>query len=211
MEDSGSLLLAGLEQLDLPADEKKVDRLLTFVELIEKWNKAYNLTAIRRKPDILRLHILDSLAVHPYLQGPRIIDIGTGAGLPGIPLAIFSQENSFTLLDSNSKKTRFVQQVLLDLKLENVEVRQARAEKFEPDGSRFDTVICRAFAGIEAIIDFSDHLLSENGILLAMKGQNPKEELIQLNRPFTVFPIKVPGVDANRCLVQIKKLKNTNG
>ncbi len=211
MGDSRSLLLAGLEQLELPVDEKQVDLLLTFVGLIEKWNKAYNLTAIRSRPDIVRLHILDSLAVRPYLKGPRIIDIGTGAGLPGIPLAIFSQENSFTLLDSNSKKTRFVQQAILDLKLENVEVRHARAEQFEPDDNRFDTVICRAFAGIEAIIDYSKHLLTENGILLAMKGQNPKEELNQLNRPFTVFPIKVPGVDADRCLVQIRKLNIRNG
>ena len=211
MGDSRSLLLAGLEQLGLPADNQKVDRLWAFAGLIEKWNNAYNLTAIRSRQDIVCLHILDSLAVHPYLQGPEIIDIGTGAGLPGIPLAIFSPENSFTLLDSNSKKTRFVQQVQLDLKLENVAVRHARAEQFEPDGNRYDTVICRALAGIEAIIDYADHLLSEHGILLAMKGQNPEEELNQLNRPFTVIPIKVPGVDADRCLVQIRNLNIQNG
>ena len=210
MGDHRNLLLSGLDSLGLPVEEEKVDMLLAFIQLIEKWNKAYNLTAIRNRLDIMRLHILDSLTVFPYLQGPRIIDIGTGAGLPGIPLAVFSEENRFTLLDSNAKKTRFVQQAVLELNLTNVEIRHSRVEKYKPD-RLFDTVICRALAETRDIIDFSDHLLSENGILLAMKGHYPKEELNQLTRESTVFPLKVPGVDAERCLVKIKKLNMTNG
>lgn len=210
MDDSRNILLSGLNSLGLPVEEEKIEALLAFIRLIEKWNKAYNLTAIRNWLDILRLHILDSLTAFSYLQGPRIIDFGTGAGLPGIPLAIFARENRFTLLDSNAKKTRFVQQAVLELNLTNVEIIHSRVEIYKPE-NLFDTVICRAFAEIRDIIDCSDHLLSENGILLAMKGHNPKRELNQLTRQATVFPIKVPGVDAERCLVKIKKPSINNG
>ena len=175
------------------------------MQLLEKWNKAYNLTAIRNKAAMIGLHLLDSLAVAPYIQGPRIIDIGTGAGLPGIPLAIYYPELQFTLLDSNAKKTRFVQQAILALGLKNVTVTHTRVEQYEPE-QNFDTVITRAFASLPDILKLTSHLLSEQGILLAMKGQTtdiPELEDAQT----TIIPIHVPDVDAERCLVKIQLTK----
>ncbi|TXK94350.1 16S rRNA (guanine(527)-N(7))-methyltransferase RsmG, partial [Methylococcaceae bacterium CS4] len=133
MDSSRTLLLAGIEQLGLEATTAQIDSLLNFVDLIEKWNKAFNLTAIRGRDEMLRLHILDSLAILPFITGNKIIDVGTGAGLPGIPLAIFMPNVQFTLLDSNSKKTRFVQQAILELQLQNVEVVHSRVEQLGRD------------------------------------------------------------------------------
>lgn len=199
-------LIAGLQILNLPVDEVKVALLLDFVLLIEKWNKVYNLTAIRNREEMIRLHILDSLAILPYLQGRRIIDIGTGPGLPGIPLAIFAQQFEFVLLDSNAKKTRFVQQALLELKLNNIDIRHKRVEDMQDD-KMFNTVLSRAFSSLQQFIKHAEHLLSPNGVMLAMKGQNPDAELQQIDNRFAVYPIRVPGIDAQRCLVQIQKSK----
>jgi 16S rRNA m(7)G-527 methyltransferase (EC 2.1.1.-) len=115
MENCRQILLQGMDELAIPIDAKQLELLLAFIKLIEKWNKAYNLTAVRQPEDMARLHILDSLAVLPFVKGQRVADIGTGAGLPGIPLAVFLPEVEFTLVDSNSKKTRFVQQAILEL------------------------------------------------------------------------------------------------
>lgn len=204
MEACRNILRQGLQQLTLPYDDKQIEQLLTFIKLIEKWNKAYNLTSVRDRQDMARLHILDSLAILPYVQGRRVADIGTGAGLPGIPLAIFLPQVEFTLLDSNSKKTRFVQQAALELKLKNVTVQHSRVEQFKPI-ERFSTVIMRAFASMENIINLTGHLLADNAVLLAMKGQTPEQELMQLTENYTVIPIVVPGIAAQRCLVQIKR------
>jgi 16S rRNA (guanine527-N7)-methyltransferase len=138
----------------------------------------------------------------PHIHGQSVIDIGTGAGLPGIPLAIYLPDIEFLLLDSNAKKTRFVQQVILELKLKNVHVIHSRAEDYQPEQG-FDTIITRAFASLPDIIKLTAHLLSHNGILLAMKGQIPQIELAQVNG--TVIPVKVPEVDAERCLVRITR------
>lgn len=196
--------MAGIEQLKLEATEVQVDLLLAFVKLIEHWNKAYNLTAIRDRNEMLRLHILDSLAVLPFITGQKIIDVGTGAGLPGIPLALFMPEVRFTLLDSNSKKTRFVQQAVLELKLSNVEVVHSRVEKLGREGE-YDAVLSRAFAGVAGIINLTDYLLQPKGVLIAMKGQVPEEELKQINRSYTVNSIVLPGVEAERCVLRINK------
>jgi len=177
--------------------------MLAFIDLIEKWNKAYNLTAIKNKQEMVALHLLDSLTVLPYLHGERIIDIGTGAGLPGIPLAICRPELSFTLLDSNAKKTRFVQQAVLELKLPNVEVRQSRVEDFHPD-TLFDTVITRAFAELAEIIKLTRHLLAKDGIILAMKGQFSETEIAKIKLPASVIPLQIPDVAAERNLIMIK-------
>jgi 16S rRNA (guanine527-N7)-methyltransferase len=195
-------LTAGLAALNLAVDEQKVWQLLAFISLIEKWNKAYNLTAIKTKQDMVSLHLLDSLTVLPYLQGRRIIDIGTGAGLPGIPLAICLPELSFTLLDSNAKKTRFVQQAVLELKLTNVEIYQSRVEDFRP-AELFDTVISRAFADMEVIVELTRHLLENGGLLLAMKGHCLEPELAKILASPAVIPVRIPGVDAERNLVLI--------
>ena len=202
MEACKKTLITGLESLDLPLDEDKIEQLMCFIKLLEKWNKAYNLTSIRNTEDMVRLHLLDSLAIIPFIEGKNVIDIGTGAGLPGIPLAIYLPSISFTLLDSNAKKTRFVQQVILELKLKNVSVCHNRVERYLPEVS-FNTVITRAFANLSDIVKLTGHLLSKNGIILAMKGQPPDEQYINFAKT-TLIPINVPGIPAKRCLVKMQ-------
>ena len=142
-------------------------------------------------------------------KGKSVADIGTGAGLPGIPLAVFLPEVDFTLLDSNSKKTRFVQQAVLELKLNNVTVEHSRVEEFQPQFV-FSTVILRAFAGMEKIILLTRHLLAEDAILLAMKGRKPAQELMEISETFKIIPVTVPGIEAERCLIRIER-ENHNG
>lgn len=202
MDKCREILSEGLAFLKLPADQEKLELLLKFIDLIAKWNKAYNLTAIRDKEEMARLHILDSLAVCPHLHGKRLIDIGTGAGLPGIPLAIYCPDMEFVLLDSNAKKTRFVQQAILELRLKNVSVLHSRVEDYQPTQG-FDTVVSRAFASMADIMKLTAHLLNKDGLLLAMKGQQPEEELAGLNRPYRIISLVVPQVEAERCLVCI--------
>lgn len=201
------LLISGLTALELSLSDYQIEQLLSFVRLIEKWNKAYNLTAIRNQEEMVNLHLLDSLAIVPFISGQRVIDIGTGAGLPGIPLAICLPDREFTLLDSNAKKTRFVQQAALELKLNNVTVCHHRAENYRPE-KLFDTVLTRAFASLADIVKLTAHLLAKDGALMAMKGLNPDEELAQLpaavSAKATIIPVRVPGLDIERCLVRIE-------
>jgi 16S rRNA (guanine527-N7)-methyltransferase len=203
MENCLQILQQGLKELNIPSDENKLESLLAFIKLIDKWNKAYNLTAVRNQEKMARLHMLDSLAVLPFIQGTQVADIGTGAGLPGIPLAIFLPDVEFTLVDSNSKKTRFVQQAILELKLQNVKVIHSRVEKFQSE-TLFTTVIMRAFSSLQNIIHLTEHLLTDQGILLAMKGQKPDKELDEISRPYSILPIQVPGIEAERCLIRIQ-------
>ena len=206
MEACRKILVSGIASLNLNVTDDQVDQLLAFIKLIEKWNKAYNLTAIRDREEMARLHILDSLAILPYVEGRRVIDIGTGAGLPGIPLAICLPKTEFTLLDSNAKKTRFVQQVVLELKLKNVEVCHSRAENFHPEKA-YDAVLTRAFASLSDMVKVTAHLLGKGGVLLAMKGQNLDAELAQIAGKTTVIPVSIPGTDAERCLVRIESFE----
>jgi len=203
MEDCRKILVSGIASLNLNVTGEQVDQLLSFIKLIEKWNKAYNLTAIRDREEMAKLHILDSLAIVPHIEGKRVIDIGTGAGLPGIPLAICLPEVGFTLLDSNAKKTRFVQQVVLELKLKNVEVLHSRVENYHPVQA-YDAVLTRAFASLPDIVKLTAHLLSRGGVLLAMKGQNLDAELAEITAKKSVISVSVPGVDVERCLVRIQ-------
>lgn len=196
-------LQAGLNDLNLILDSNQLDQLLTYIHLIEKWNKAYNLTAVRDIHEMVTTHLLDSIAILPYVQGVRIADIGTGAGLPGIPLAICRPDWQFTLVDSNSKKTRFVQQAILELKLRNVEVVHARVESLRP-AVAFDTVLCRAFASMPDIVHLCQHLLATSGQILAMKGQIPHEELTELSQSYRIISVSVPGIEAERCLVKME-------
>jgi len=204
MDNSRKILEQGLAEMQIPVSELQVDLLLAFVQLIEKWNKTYNLTAIRHREDMLRLHILDSLVLVPFVAGSKVADIGTGAGLPGIPLAILLPNQQFTLVDSNSKKTRFVQQAILELKLQNVEVKHSRVEELGQAGV-YDVVMSRAFASLSDIMQLTQYLLQAEGVLVSMKGHTPKEELDALGRQYQVDEIRVPGVDAERCVVQINK------
>ena len=203
MEDCRNILVSGTAALNLNVTEQQIEQLLAFINLIEKWNKAYNLTAIRNREEMVRLHILDSLAILHHLEGQRIIDIGTGAGLPGIPLAICVPESRFMLLDSNAKKTRFVQQVTLELKLKNVDVLHSRVENYRPEQA-YDSVLARAFASLADIVKLTAHLVGKNGVLLAMKGQNLDAELAEISAKNAVISISVPGTNVERCLVRIE-------
>jgi 16S rRNA (guanine527-N7)-methyltransferase len=178
----------------------------TYVQLLDKWNKTYNLTAIRDPKEMIPLHILDSLVIGPYLHGNRLIDIGTGPGLPGIPLALAYPEKTFFLLDSNGKKTRFLTHVQHTLGIKNITVLQERAENFKPS-ELFDSVLSRAFASLADMVTMTAHLCAPDGRFLAMKGQYPEEELNNLPAGFTVeavHPLQVAGLEAQRHLVVLR-------
>jgi len=187
-----------------------VKKLLHYLYLIEKWNRVHNLTSIRKPEDMLTHHIMDSLAVLPLLGGQRIADVGSGAGLPGIPIAVAKPNWQVLLIESSRKKAAFLQQVKLELKLKNTEVIVGRAEDFQPN-KKFNTVISRALCSLRNFIVLAEHLRDERSKesrLVAMKGINPEKEIRQLPANYyieEVFPIFVPGLDAKRHLVVIKK------
>ncbi|KTD27922.1 16S rRNA (guanine(527)-N(7))-methyltransferase RsmG [Legionella israelensis] len=182
--------------------EQYSDKLILYLYLLNKWNQAYNLTAVREIETMLDRHIMDSLAISPWLKGKRLIDVGTGAGLPGIPLAVTHPDRQFVLLDSNGKKIRFLQEVKRQLSLTNVQIEQNRAENYRP-AQGFDTVISRAFSSLEQMIRWTRHLLAKQGIWLAMKGRYPENELRQLAYSYTVRCYTVEGIEAERCCVLI--------
>jgi 16S rRNA (guanine527-N7)-methyltransferase len=186
--------------LALPAPDR--ERLLAYVRLLAKWNSAYNLTAVRDPLEMVTRHLLDSLVIVPHLHGARVLDVGTGPGLPGIPLAVARPELAFTLLDANAKKTRFVVQAVGELALKNVEVVQSRVENYRPSRI-FDTVVSRAFASIADMLAHARHLCAPGGRFLAMKGAYPEEELEALPAGYDVevVPLTVPGLDAARHVV----------
>jgi 16S rRNA (guanine527-N7)-methyltransferase len=189
--------------LNLNADIQK--KLLDYLFLLQKWNKVYNLTAIRNAEQMVSYHLLDSLAVLPHLWPGKWLDVGCGAGLPGLVLAIAQPDWKFILLDSNSKKTSFVQQAIIELGLDNAEVHCARVEEFSVD-EKFDGIISRAFAETADFIKLTRHLLAENGRWAAMKG-SPEQELQRLFGDIEVeriIPLSVSGLDASRCLVILK-------
>ncbi len=169
-------LATGLKQMGLAISQPQQQKLLAYLALLMKWNKAYNLTAIRDPDEMVPRQLLDSLSILPLVQGQRILDVGTGAGLPGIPLAICMPETKFTLIDSNGKKTRFVQQARMELGLDNLQVQQSRVEQLDTT-DRFDTITSRAFAALPDIVRLTKWLLTENGTLLAMKGSIPEQEI----------------------------------
>lgn len=207
IEQLESNLLRGLSALELDLSEQDIARLLQFIQLLEKWNKTYNLTAVRDPLQMVPLHLLDSLAMLPWLQGDTVLDVGTGPGLPGIPLAIVRPDIAFTLLDSNSKKTRFITQAVMELGLENVAVVQSRAETFQPEGT-FSTIIARAFASIPEMLDMVKHLCGEKTRIIAMKGQYPAQELEDWPTDFvceSVEALQVPELDAARHVVLIRR------
>jgi len=197
-----------LRQLKLaqPLDEKQQTKLISYVELLNKWNKTYNLTAVRKPEHMVTRHLLDSLSICPYLRGKNVLDVGTGAGLPGIPLAVVFPERQFTLLDSNNKKTRFVVQAVSELELPNVDVVQSRVEEYETN-VLFDTITTRAYAAISDMVQQTSHLMANDGVFLAMKGVSPLVEMDELPSNYVVSEnhlIAVPGLDEERHLLEIK-------
>jgi 16S rRNA (guanine527-N7)-methyltransferase len=200
-------LREGLLQLGLDLPSAAQDQLLAYLQLLHKWNRAYNLTAVRDPAQMVSRHLLDSLAVAPLLQGRYFADIGTGAGLPGIPLAIALPEARFTLVDSNGKKIRFVTQAVAELGLPNVEPLQQRVEEWQPP-RRFDGVLSRAFASLADMVAACDHLLAPEGCFYALKGQYPTAELSDLPKHYTVsacHTLAVPGETGERHLVTISR------
>lgn len=199
-------LLVGLEQLDLALSTEIVGKLIQFVTLLDKWNKVYNLSAIRDPAQMVDLHLLDSLSVAPFISGERILDVGTGAGIPGIPLALACPDHHFVLLDSNGKKTRFIQQAVLELGLNNVEIINSRVESYQPK-EPFATIISRAFASLSDMLAGTTHLVAKGGLLLAMKGRLNEEEQAELPSDVEIeeiIQLTVPGVDAERHLVKVR-------
>ncbi|EJY6413008.1 16S rRNA (guanine(527)-N(7))-methyltransferase RsmG [Salmonella enterica] len=183
--------------------------LVAYVDMLHKWNKAYNLTSVRDPNEMLVRHILDSIVVAPYLQGQRFIDVGTGPGLPGIPLAIVLPDAHFTLLDSLGKRVRFLRQVQHELKLENITPVQSRVEDY-PSEPPFDGVISRAFASLNDMVSWCHHLPGEKGRFYALKGQLPGDEIASLPDNFSVESVEklhVPQLEGERHLVIIKSNK----
>jgi 16S rRNA (guanine527-N7)-methyltransferase len=179
-----------------------------YLDLLEKWNRVYNLTAIRDRSRMVTHHLLDSLAVLPHLRGPHVLDVGSGAGLPGIPIAIAGPSLRVTLLESNHKKSAFLTQAVAELQLANAAVVTERVEAWQTD-QRFDTIVSRAFAELGEFVTLSGRLLAPGGILAAMKGVHPFEEIERLPQGFAVqqvIPLHVPGLDAERHLVLVRRV-----
>lgn len=193
-------LADGITALDIAVTADAQQRMLDYLALVLKWNKAYNLTAVREPEKMLTHHLLDSLAVLPHLRGPRVLDVGTGAGLPGIPLALARPDLQFTLLDSNQKKTTFLRQAVIELKPGNVEVVCERVESWSA-GTLFNTVVSRAFSELSDFIALAGRLCAKDGVVIAMKGVYPHDELAQLPQTFrlcSVVPLNIPGLGAER-------------
>jgi 16S rRNA (guanine527-N7)-methyltransferase len=193
-------LAAGIAALGISVPAGAQQHMLDYLALVAKWNKAYNLTAVREPAKMLTHHLLDSLAVLPHVRGPRVLDVGTGAGLPGIPLALARPEWHITLLDSSHKKTTFLRQAIIELKLGNVDVACARVETW-PAPQPFDTVVSRAFSELSEFLALAGRLCAKDGVMIAMKGVYPHDELAQVPGNFrlcSVVALQVPGLDAER-------------
>ena len=198
-------LALGCEQLKLSLTTQQHDALLAYLALLHRWNKAYNLTAIRDPHEMLHKHVLDALAIVPHLTGKRILDVGSGGGIPGIILAIVRPESDYVLLDSNGKKTRFLTQAKIELGLKHVEVQQNRAESYYPD-RLFDRIVSRAFTALDNMLNLCQHLVLDDGEFWAMKGDYPEPNQQPIPEPWKIkqaVPLDVPFVDAQRHLIVI--------
>ena len=207
MSQAPALLRQGIADLGLALPQSATGRLLDYLALLAKWNRVYNLTAIREETQWVSLHLLDSLVVVPHLPPGRIVDVGSGAGLPGIPIALACPDRQVTLLDSNQKKGAFLTQASTELALANVKVVVERAESYHPD-TTYDVVISRAFSSIADFIKIAGHLCRAGGLLAAMKGARPDAEIAQLPGSWTaetIIPLHVPGLGAQRHLVTLRR------
>lgn len=199
-------LISGAEQLGLPLDDATARKLLDYLDLLYKWNKAYNLTAIRDPKEAVSRQLLDSLSVLPFIGEGPVLDIGSGGGQPGIPIAVCRPQQPVTLLDSNGKKTRFLNQAKLELQLDNVQVVHKRIEEWQPETVPA-VITSRAFASLKQMLDWCDRLLTPETVIVAMKGQYPQEELDEISDrslEISVEKITVPGDSAERHIVTIR-------
>lgn len=210
MPNEEQQLRVGLQSLGIEGSNEQLQKLVAYLDLMERWNRAYNLTAIKTRKEWVTKHLLDSLAILPWIDKPRMIDVGTGAGLPGIPLAIFRPDSHVSLLDSNGKKTRFLFQVKTQLKLHNVDIVESRVETYQPE-VLYDLVVSRAFASLSDMVSGCEHLLSPKGCHMAMKSASVDIELKQMeqllpgrNTVTNIHTLDVPHVEGVRVLVEIQ-------
>lgn len=195
----------GITALGLNIAQPVQQKLLDYLALLAKWNKVHNLTAVRDAEDMVTLHLLDSLAILPHITGNRLLDVGSGAGLPGIPIALTRPEVQVTVLDSSHKKTTFLRQAKAELGLDNLQVICSRVEQYQP-AEKFQLIVSRAFSDLAEFVKLTSNLIAEHGVWLAMKGVHPYDEIAQLDGMQTeVLPLQVPGLDAQRHLVVLKK------
>jgi 16S rRNA (guanine527-N7)-methyltransferase len=200
-------LSRGARQLGIDLSDSQHSQLLAYLALLIKWNKAYNLTAVRDPDEMVSRHLLDSLSVVPFIAGDRWLDVGSGGGMPGIPLAILFPEMKVTVLDSNGKKTRFLTQVKLELKLDNLEVIHSRVEAFQPE-LPFTGIVSRAFSSLEDFTEWTRHLGDTDTRWLAMKGLHPADELVALPTDFhldSAQALTVPGCQGQRHLLILRR------
>ena len=198
-------LRAGIGQLEPGVDEAACAQLLDYIELLARWNGTYNLTAVRALPDMVSHHLLDSLSIAGFVRGSNLADLGSGAGLPGIPLAIVAPDRDHVLIDSNGKKARFLREAVRVLGLSNVRIEQSRVEQAR---GQFDTVTARAFASLPDMLRAGGHLLAPDGVWLAMKGHVRPGETIELPPGFcirAIHPLRVPGLPAERNVIEIRR------
>jgi 16S rRNA (guanine527-N7)-methyltransferase len=203
----GAQIHKGLVQLGLDSAAAIENNLLIYIDILQKWNRIYNLTAIRDPEKMISAHLFDSLAVVRHLPGNRLLDVGSGAGLPGVPVAIAKPECEVTLLDSNHKKAAFLRQAAAELRLNNAKVVCERVETWQP-ARKFDCIVSRAFSELAEFVALAKHLLAPGGVFAAMKGVSPDEEIEGLPRDFRVrqlLRLAVPGLAAERHLVLIER------
>jgi 16S rRNA (guanine527-N7)-methyltransferase len=199
------LLIEGLQRMDLKLSDQMIDQLMTYLNLVEKWNRVYNLTAIRERDEMIKLHFLDSLSILKHVHVKNILDVGSGAGFPGIVLAITKPELKVTVMDSVNKKTTFMQQVKSELSLTNLDVVNSRVEDYQPT-TLFEAVTSRAFSNLKNMMSLTQHTLQKEGVWLAMKSKDVREELEAFEKnQYTLIPLEVPFINAERYLVILKK------
>ena len=195
-----------LTQAEIQLTDQQKDQLIQLVQLLNKWNKAYNLTSVRDPQEMLVKHILDSIVVSPYLQGDRFIDVGTGPGLPGLPLAIINPTKQFVLLDSLGKRISFIRNAVRELGLTNVEPVLSRVEEYQPE-QKFDGVLSRAFASLKDMTDWCHHLLKKDGYFYALKGIYHEDEVQELDKKFEVkdvITLHTPELVGERHLIVLR-------
>ncbi len=195
-------LAEGLTQLGIDISIEIQQKMLDYLQLMQKWNKAYNLTAIHELDSMIVRHLLDSLSILPFIKASPVLDVGTGPGLPGIPLALCLPDYQLVLLDSNGKKTRFLTQCKIDLKLDNINIVKSRVEDYTPD-SGFEIITCRAFASLNILLARTKHLLTPTTRILAMKGKDELPALDEGYKQLARHPLRVPWLDEQRQLVEI--------